>query len=58
MYHSSQLYSLLFYLKEQYNIANHSAVFIKNSYMFRSQQTVNTTFQNDVKMQYIYIEQI
>jgi len=24
---------------------------LKNSYMFRSQQTANTTFQNNIKMQ-------
>ena len=30
----------------------------KNSYMFRSQQTVNTTFQNNIKMQYISIHHI
>jgi hypothetical protein len=30
----------------------------KNNYMFRSQQTVNTTFQNNIKMQYTSIEHI
>jgi len=34
---------------------NCNAAFIKNSYMSRSQQTVNTTFQNNIKMQYTYI---
>ena len=52
---SSQLYSILFYFKEQCNIANHIASFIKKSYMFRSQHNVPKQYHNAIHIYWTYI---